>query len=102
MDVGEHSGTERCAVRLVVVRQKLVLQFRHVHVRWTLGLHPLHSRQRSRVSYRSLPVKSSAGSFPERISRIRLARPRVECLSSSVTMYEGHIVPSFFFRQTPT
>ena len=31
-----------------------------------------------------------------------LARPRVECASSRVTMYDGHIVPSRFLRHSPT
>jgi hypothetical protein len=35
-------------------------------------------------------------------SRSVLARPRVECASSRVTMYDGHIVPSRFLRQRPT
>ena len=65
------------------------------------ALHPLHSRHRSSVSYSSFPVNSYAGNLPDKISRIKLARPRVECLSSMVTMYDGHMVPSFFLRQTP-
>src|SRR5215831_5971002 len=66
------------------------------------ALHPLHSRQRSITSCSRLPAKSAAGTLPESTARSALARPRVECSSSRVAMYEGHIVPSSFFRQTPT
>src|SRR5262245_33127446 len=66
------------------------------------ALQPLHSRQRSITSNRRLPVNSPAGARPDRTARSALARPRVECSSSRVAMYEGHIVPSSFFRHTPT
>ena len=36
------------------------------------------------------------------IAAVRFARPRVTSFSSRVTMYDGHIVPSSFFRQAPT
>src|SRR5262249_22583948 len=42
-----------------------------------------------------------AGARTESTARRALARPRVECSSSSVAMYEGHMVPSSFIRQTP-
>src|SRR5262245_4593122 len=66
------------------------------------ALHPLHSRQRSMTSYRRRPAKSAGGTLPESTARSALARPRVVCSSSRVAMYDGHIVPSSFFRQTPT
>src|SRR5262252_9908262 len=66
------------------------------------ALHPLHSRQRSITSCSRLPAKSAAGSFPESTARSALARPRVECSSSLVAMYDGHIVPSSFLRHSPT
>src|SRR6266542_6051199 len=66
------------------------------------ALHPLHSRQRSMTSWIRLPAKSEAGTLPESTARSALARPRVECSSSFVTMYEGHIVPSRPLRQAPT
>src|ERR671937_1532848 len=66
------------------------------------ALQPLHSRQRSITSYSRLPVNSEAGSRPDSTARSALARPRVVCSSSFVAMYEGHIVPSSFLRQTPT
>src|SRR5512138_373144 len=66
------------------------------------ALQPLHSRQRSITSYRRRPAKSASGTLPESTARSALARPRVECSSSRVAMYEGHIVPSSFLRQTPT
>ena len=46
-------------------------------------------------------MNSDRGTLPDSTARSALARPRVECSSSSVAMYEGHIVPSSFFRQTP-
>src|SRR5712692_8720363 len=66
------------------------------------ALHPLHSRQRSITSYRRLPVNSDVGKRPDSTARSALARPRVECSSSFVAMYEGHIVPSSFFLHSPT
>src|SRR5258705_12583654 len=66
------------------------------------ALQPLHSRQRSIPSWRRLPVNSLAGSRPESTLRSALARPRVECSSSLVAMYDGHIVPSSFLRHSPT
>ena len=35
------------------------------------------------------------------VSRRTLARPRVECCSSRVAMYDGHIVPSSVLRHAP-
>jgi hypothetical protein len=35
-------------------------------------------------------------------SRSTFARPRVECLSSCVAMYDGHIVPDSFLRHAPS
>src|SRR5262249_30584959 len=65
------------------------------------ALQALHSRQRSMTSYSLRPVKSEVGTRPESTARSALARPRVECSSSFVAMYEGHIVPSVVLRQTP-
>ena len=47
-------------------------------------------------------MKSVPGTRPDSTARRALARPRVECSSSRVAMYEGHMVPSSVFRQTPT
>ena len=47
-------------------------------------------------------MNSDGGSRPESTARSAFARPRVECSSSFVAMYDGHIVPSSFLRQTPT
>jgi hypothetical protein len=47
-------------------------------------------------------VNSDWGTFPDNTARRALARPRVECSSSLVTMYEGHMVPSSVLRHTPT
>src|ERR1043166_2809185 len=66
------------------------------------ALQPLHSRHRSITSWSRLPVNSSAASRPFSTLRGALARPRGECSSSRVAMYEGHIVPSRVLRHTPT
>src|SRR5215471_3378851 len=66
------------------------------------ALHALHSRQRSMTSYSRRLVKSEGGTRPESTARSALARPRVECSSSFVAMYDGHMVPSSVLRQAPT
>ena len=65
-------------------------------------LHPLHERQRSRDSLTSSLFQPSRTVSPRIISKRRRARPRVECISSLVTMYEGHMVPPSVRRQSPT
>ena len=50
------------------------------------ALQPLHSRQRSMTSYRRLLVKEPGGNAPDMAPLSALARPRVECSSSRVTM----------------
>ena len=47
---------------------------------------PLHETQRSSVSFISGDVKAPGPSWPEMASRSVLARPRVVCCSSRVTM----------------
>src|SRR5215510_2040189 len=66
------------------------------------ALHPLHSRHKSMTSWSRRPVKALAGSAPDRTASKAFARPRVECSSSRVAMYEGHMVPSSVLRHTPT
>src|SRR2546428_11147063 len=66
------------------------------------ALQPLHSRHRSITSKSRRPVNSLGGSRPDSTARRALARPRVECSSSFVAMYDGHIVPSSVLRHTPT
>ena len=65
-------------------------------------LHARHSRQRSRASCRPGSSSPCGPSWPVIARRSTLARPRVECASSRVAMYEGHIVPSPVLRQAPT
>src|SRR5215470_6364403 len=65
------------------------------------ALQALHSKQRSMTSCKRLPVNSSFGTLPERTERNALALPRVECSSSRVPMYDGHMVPSSFLRHSP-
>ena len=57
------------------------------------ALHALQATQSSMTPYKSGPVSSDAGSWPDRTARKALARPRVLCFSSRVTMKLGHIVP---------
>ena len=64
------------------------------------ALQALHSTQRSSASAMRSPVMSAAGRPPLSAWRSRLARPRVECSSSRVTMKEGHMAPSNL-RQAP-
>src|SRR5262245_39643166 len=66
------------------------------------ALQPLHSRHRSITSYSRRPASSEGATLPDSTARSALARPRVVCSSSRVTMYEGHMVPSSVLRQTPT
>src|ERR1700712_2773158 len=46
-------------------------------------------------------MSPSGPSWPESARRRVLARPRVRCCSSSVTRYDGHIVPASNLRQWP-
>ena len=46
--------------------------------------------------------RSVPAAGPVIASRSTLARPRVECFSSRVAMYDGHIVPSSVLRQAPS
>src|SRR5829696_3032413 len=64
-------------------------------------LHALQPTHRSKTSFIRSPVSSSGGRVPSRTERKTFARARVVSFSSSVTMYEGHIVPPFFLRQNP-
>ncbi len=54
---------------------------------------PLQARHRSRASATSGERQPSVTISPASISCSSLARPRVECCSSPVTRYEGHITP---------
>src|SRR6185295_16913461 len=79
-------------------------------------LHALQDRQRSSVSIvpgsfqisaRLSPCSlfavrcSLCPSCPVIASRSAFPLPRVLCRSSSVPMYDGHIVPPLFLRHTP-
>src|SRR5205807_9885729 len=64
-------------------------------------LHALHSRHRSSTSYRPSLVNSACGRRPEITARRALARPRVECFSSRVAMYDGHMVAPVSLRHSP-
>src|SRR5262245_39759903 len=64
-------------------------------------LQPLHDTHKSNVSNIAGDVRASRPSWPDNASRSEFARPRVKCCSSSVTRYEGHIVPASNFRQCP-
>lgn len=66
------------------------------------ALHDLHSRHRSSTWYIRSDWTSSIGSAPDIAARSAFARPLVECSSSRVAMYEGHIAPELTFRHAPT
>src|SRR5579884_2047658 len=66
------------------------------------ALHALHPMHRSMTSYIALLVSAPAGRRPAIAARSALARPRVLCASSHVTMNDGHIVPPCTLRQAPT
>ena len=57
--------------------------------------------QRSMTSYMRSLVSSLVGMAPDIAARRALARPRVLCSSSRVTMKLGHIVPVVLLRHTP-
>ena len=57
-------------------------------------LQPLQARHRSKASRTSVERQPVVIDSPRTISNSSRARPRVECSSSRVTMYEGHITCS--------
>src|ERR1039457_6442611 len=60
----------------------------------------LHDRQRSSALCTALSVKVFRV-LPESASNKIRARPRVECISSRVAMYDGHMVPASVLRHLP-
>src|ERR1035437_2413279 len=64
--------------------------------------HPLHDRQRSSASKTSSFLHDSGVVSPWNSSPNSLARPLVECFSSWVTRYDGHITAIVSLRQRPT
>ena len=52
---------------------------------------PLHDRHRSRASSTSLDRHPSVMTSPSSISNSSRVRPRVVCISSRVTMNDGHM-----------
>src|SRR5579863_375879 len=63
---------------------------------------PLHERQRSSASKTSLFLHDSMVVSPWKSSTKSLARPLVECISSCVTRYDGHMTPLVSLRHFPT
>ncbi len=63
--------------------------------------HALQEMQRSITSCMRGLVSISGRQQPDIAARSALARPRVLCSSSRVTMKLGHIVPLCVCRQTP-
>src|SRR5579872_215708 len=61
---------------------------------------PLQLTHRSSTSYMRYDVTASRPSCPVNAWRKTLARPRVTCSSSCVTIYDGHIT-SEFLRHAP-
>src|SRR5690625_4892726 len=64
-------------------------------------LHPVHCTHRSSTSNMRSPVSSSGGRSPDSADLSALARPRVECSSSRVTMKLGHMTPLVNLRHAP-
>ena len=64
-------------------------------------VHALHIRHRSRISCSRSPPSAVAGSGSLSAFTRALARPRVECSSSRVAMYDGHITPDVLLRHSP-
>ena len=101
MSEGAHARGRPMALPLIC--QQLALDPGHVHARpgirsCTRGTRGTGPARRARPG-----SSNPAGpSWPLSASRNTLARPRVECDSSRVAMYEGHIVPSRVLRHAPT
>src|SRR5690349_10239744 len=64
------------------------------------ALHALHDRHKSSASATASSVNEPSVPPASASNRIR-ARPRVECISSRVAMYDGHIVPASVLRHLP-
>jgi hypothetical protein len=84
--MGKRPGTKRHSVFPVIVGQKFILDFGHVHIGRALA--PLQPCTQGTVKQLHIPleVSSSSGRLPESAARKALVRPRVECSSSRVTM----------------
>ena len=101
-DVADHARLQRRAVPLPVAGEELALEARDVDADRALGLagaaleaeveHLVHAVDRRAPPRPAVPAIASRSTF---------ARPRVECFSSRVAMYDGHIVPSSVLRQAP-
>ena len=81
-----HPVTERRTVFWLVLREEFGLQPRHVHVRRAFRLAALALQAQVDHLVHSRGVRASAGRRPSMAARSALARPRVECSSSRVTM----------------
>ena len=93
---------ERRAVPGPVPGQHLALDAGHVHAHRALALaRPALETEVERLVQAGV-VEAVGPSWPVIARRSTLARPRVECASSRVAMYDGHIVPSRVLRQAPT
>ena len=64
-------------------------------------LHALQETHSDIASATASDAIASAPSCPVSASRSVLARPRVTCVSSRVTRYDGHITPASKARQVP-
>jgi hypothetical protein len=79
---GSSSVPERVGILLVVEREELRLEARHVHVRGTPPCSPCR-RCRGPSPGRASRSSSPPEEAPSRTARSAFARPRVECSSSS-------------------
>ena len=61
-------------------------------------LHALHDRHNMSDSYSASSANPFGSRSPLNASWSSRARPRVECISSRVAMYDGHITPASVLR----
>jgi hypothetical protein len=88
-------------VTLPVVGEELALEARDVDADRTFGLaRAAFETQIERVVHTAI-AEAGFAERPAIVERSMLARPRVECCSSRVAMYDGHIVPSSVLRHAP-
>ena len=87
VDLAHQEMTQRPGTALVVLMQELGLELGHVHVRGALALARLALEAEVERLVEGLVVQAvAAGSAPVITRRRALARPRVVCSSSRVTM----------------
>ena len=101
-DGAEHPRAQRHAVHVVVVRERLALERRHVDAQRALALARLAHQAEVEDLVQPLVARARpSGRARDSALTSALARPRVECSSSRVAMYDGHIAPVVLLRHSP-